>query len=84
MNKNISIEAAQTQSQVLNGQCDFVESCDSIKEAKARVKRIMSADWQALTEMSEPIRYAQILVNGECIYDYFAKGYNGEQTPSEE
>jgi hypothetical protein len=59
-------------------QCDFVESCDSIKQAKVRVKRIMSADWQALTEMSEPIRYAQILVNGECLYDYFANGYNGE------
>ncbi len=43
-----------------------------------RVKRIMSADWQALTEMSEPIRYAQILVNSECLYDYFANGYNGE------
>ena len=79
MHKEITIEAAHTQTDVLNHQCDVVESCDSIKDAKAIVERIMSKDWQAMAEMSEPIRYAQILVDGECVYDYFAKGYNGEK-----
>jgi hypothetical protein len=83
MSKQIEIQAAQTQTQVLEQQSDFVEVEDTIKEAKARVKRITSKEWQELTEMSEPIRYAQILVDGECLYDYFAKGYNGEAWEAE-
>ena len=76
--KKIEILAARTQTDVLNHQCDIVEDSDTIKEAKARIKRFMSKEWQQMAEMSEPIRYAQIMVDGECLYDFFAKGYNGE------
>ena len=48
------------------------------KKPKARVKRIMSRDYQQLVEMNDPIRYAQIRIDGECLYNFFAKGYNGE------
>jgi hypothetical protein len=79
-NKKIEVLASQTQTQVLEGQCAIAENhFDSIKEAKARVKYVMSKQYQNVAEMSEPIRYAQIVVNGECLYDYFAKGYNGEE-----
>jgi hypothetical protein len=79
MSKLIEVLAATTQSAVLNQQCNICDRFDTIKEAKARVKRIMSLDYQRSSEMSEPIRYAQICVDGECVYDFFAKGYNGEE-----
>ena len=78
MSKQIEIRAAQTQTQVLEHQCDVVEDCDTLKEAKARIKRLLSPEWNAMAEMSTPIRYAQIVVNDECHSDFFAKGYNGE------
>ena len=71
--------ADRTQKDVLDEHCDVYEDrFDLIKEAKAHVKRIMSRDYQQLVEMNNPIRYAQIRVDGECLYDFFAKGYNGE------
>ena len=77
--RRIEVLAGRTQKDVLDEQCGVYEDrFDSIKEAKARVKRIMSRDYQQLVEMNDPIRYAQIRVDGECLYDFFAKGYNGE------
>jgi hypothetical protein len=75
--KRIEVLAGRTQKDVLDEQCDVYEDhFDSIKEAKARVKRIMSRDYRQLVEKNDPIRYAR--VDGECLYDFFAKGYYGE------
>jgi hypothetical protein len=86
--KTIELYASHTYRQVINRdrdlQCTFGENYfDSIKEAKARLKRIMSEDYRISSEMSEPIRYGQIVVNGECVYDCFAKGYNGGEEGEE-
>jgi hypothetical protein len=89
MNKRIELLAGRTQSDVLNRQCDLAEEHDTITEAKARLKMVpngkgkrerylFSESYQRLIEASEPLRYAQILIDGECLSDYFAKGYNGE------
>jgi hypothetical protein len=40
---------------------------------------LFSSMYQAIIEASEPLRYAQILVDGECVKDYFKKGYRGEE-----
>jgi hypothetical protein len=88
--KTIELLAGRTQTDVLDHQCDICETYDTIKEAKRRLefvpngkgqkeRYLFSSSYQLLIEASEPMRYAQILVNGECIYDYFAKGYNGEE-----
>jgi hypothetical protein len=89
MNKRIELLAGRKQSDVLNRQCDLAEEHDTIKEAKARLRMVpngkgkrerylFSKSYQDLIEASEPLGYAQIVVDGECLYDYFAKGYNGE------
>lgn len=76
--KQIEVRASKTQSQVLNHQCDIVDSFDTISEAKKRAKYYLSDDYQRVIESSEPIRYAQVVVDGQCVADYFRKGYNGE------
>jgi hypothetical protein len=75
----IEVRAAKTQSQVLDHQCDIVDSFDTIAEAKKRAKYYLTDDYQQRIESSEPIRYAQVWVNGECVEDYFRKGYNGDE-----
>jgi hypothetical protein len=81
--KRIEVLAGRTQKDVLDEQCDVCEDrFDSIKEAKAHVKRIMSRDYQQLVEMNNPIRYAQIRVDGECLYDFFAKDTTARITKS--
>lgn len=76
--KNIEVRAARTQTAVLNHQCDIVDSFDTIGEAKRKAKHYLSDEYQRVIESSEPMRYAQVVVNGECLYDYFRKGYKGD------
>lgn len=76
--KYYAVEAAHSQRQVEDGQCDVVDRCDTLKEAKARAKYLLSDEAQASFEMSEPLAYARILLNGElddgcCVADYFRK-----------
>jgi len=88
MNKRIELLAGRTQKDVVDMQCDYAQEFDSIKEAKRKLefvpegkgkeRYLFSSEYQRIVEASEPLRYAQIIVDGECLYDYFAKGYNGE------
>lgn len=71
--KTIQVLAARTQEDVLNHQCDVVETCDTIKEAKAQAKYVISDDFKAAAEMSEPLGYSQVVVDGQCLYDYFRR-----------
>lgn len=76
--KTIEVRASKTQSDVLNHQCDIVDQFDTIAEAKRRAKHYLTDEYQAQIESSEPMQYAQVVVNGDCLYDYFRKGYNAE------
>lgn len=76
--KQIEVRAAKSQQQVLDHQCDIVDQFDTIGEAKKRAKYYLTDDYQRIIESSEPMRYAQVVVNGECVADYFRKGYNGD------
>lgn len=73
MENEITVKAAHTQEAVINGQCDVVETFDTIKEAKAFAKKTLTDAFQSLNEMSQPLRYAQVCVDGECRADYFRK-----------
>lgn len=47
---------------------------DTLKEAKAEMKHILSEDYRRSAEMSERLAYAQVLdVKGECVLDMFGK-----------
>lgn len=78
MDKKIEVHAARTQRRVLDGQCDVVDEFDTIGEAKRKAKHYLTDEYQNLIEASEPMQYSQVVVNGECLYDYFRKGYNGD------
>jgi hypothetical protein len=76
--RKIEVRAARTQSAVLNHQCDVVEEFDTIGLAKRYARYYLTDTYQTVIESSEPMRYAQVVVDSECLYDYFRKGYNGE------
>lgn len=78
MKKKIEVRAARSQRDVLNHECDIVDEFDTIAEAKRKAKHYLSDEYQRLIEASEPMRYAQVVVSGECVVDYFRKGYRGE------
>lgn len=83
--KTYHVEAGHTQRQVEDCQCDVVDKYDTLKEAKRRAKYLLTDEAQRTFEMSEPLRYARITLNGElqngcCIEDFFRKGYYGEET----
>ncbi len=72
------VEAGHTREQVEERQCDVVFNYDALKEAKSRAKYFLSDDYQRVAEMSEPLAYARILLNGEldrgcCVADFFRK-----------
>ena len=79
--KKIEVRAATTQTAVLDHQCDIVQDCETIKEAKERAKYYVSGDYEKYlgADAGEPMRYAQVVVDDEVHTDYFAKGYNGQR-----
>ena len=83
--KECILEVADTQANVERGSCDFWERFDTIKEAKERARNLLNPEfYQRLSESSGVMRYARIMVDGECLYDFFAKGYNGETEAEEQ
>ena len=77
--KVIELEVADTQTNVERGQCDICETFDTIKEARARAKLWLDPEfYRRASETDNVMRYARIMVNGECLYDFFAKGYCGD------
>lgn len=75
--KTIEVRAARTQRDVLDSQCDVVTRCDTIAEAKSQAMYYLSDEYGRSSESSTPLRYAQVVVNGKCIHDYFGDGYRG-------
>ena len=71
--KTYTVLAAHTQSAVLNHQCDVVETFDTAKEARAYAKRTLTDEYQQANEMSQPLAYAQVKCDDECLADYFRK-----------
>ncbi len=69
--KKIKVLAARTQQQVLDGQCDVVNEFDTIGEAKKRAKYYLTDEYQRQSEASSPLGYAQVVVNGNCVWDAF-------------
>lgn len=67
-----TIEAAHTMEQVIDRQCDLVESADTLKEACARARYLLTDEFRRSCEMSEPFHYAQVCkANGEVVKDFF-------------
>ena len=69
----IEVRAAYTQRAVLNHQCDDVRTCDTIAEAKKYARYCLTQSYADAIESKEPMGYAQVIVNDECVADYFSK-----------
>ena len=77
--KLIEALAGYTQSDVTSGQPSYCQECETIGEAKKLAKRMLSEEYRISAEASATMKYSQVVVDGECLYDYFAKGYQGEE-----
>lgn len=74
MEKQIVVLAAVTQDQLENNGCDVECNCQTIAEAKKRAKYFLTEEYMHVAESSTMLGYAQVLVNGQCEYDFFGKG----------
>lgn len=63
--------SSQEDCQLGGGACVEDFHCDTIAEAKRRARYILTDDFMRMGEMSEPLGYSQVLVNGECHSDFF-------------
>jgi hypothetical protein len=72
--KQITVGAARIQQDVLDGQCDvWMDGFDTVADAKQYARRVLTDEYQRSAEMSAPLGYSQVCVDGECIADYFRK-----------
>lgn len=68
-----TVLAGYSQEAVLRHQCDEVIECDTLGEAKRKARYLLTDEHQAAIESSRPLTYAQVVVDGQCLYDYFRK-----------
>lgn len=70
--KIIKVVAASSLESLENDGAD-VEDCniETIKAAKDRAKYLLTEEFRIASESSQRLGYARVLVNGECVADYF-------------
>ena len=71
--KTISVEAATSQQRVEDAQCDYSYKHDTVAEAKRDARRVLTDDYQRSVEASEPLWYARVMVDGDCVADFFRR-----------
>ena len=69
--KQIRVYASWSQDDLENHGAQFEQICDTIKEAKAVAKNVLTTAYARSGEMKEPFGYSQVVVNGEVLHDYF-------------
>lgn len=68
----IEVLVARSQEQFEKLGPDFGTEEDTVKKAKARAKYYLTKEYQAVAESSERYGYAQVIADGQCIYDFHA------------
>lgn len=63
--KHIVVLAAESEDDLEARGAKFEQVCDTIKEAKATMKHVMSNAFARAAEMKQPFGYACIMVDGE-------------------
>lgn len=70
--KTITILAASSHDALQAKGADVEEKhCETLAEARKRAKYLLSEEYRIRSEASERLGYSQVVVNGECISDYF-------------
>lgn len=72
--KTITVLAARTQLLLEDGQCDVVDTnCGTVTEARHRARYLLTDEAMRNAEASQPLGYSQVVVDGQCVADYFRK-----------
>lgn len=71
--KIIKVLAARSQEQLENDGADVEQEFDTLKDARERAKYYLSETFRLTSEASERLGYSQVLVNDECVNDYFGE-----------
>ncbi|MFZ1074776.1 MAG: hypothetical protein WAN50_00150 [Minisyncoccia bacterium] len=51
--------------------CDVEMEFDTLKEARVNAMYYLSEAYRVVSEASERLGYSRVLLNGECVNDYF-------------
>jgi hypothetical protein len=71
--KRITILAAVSLGDLCdNGAAVEDRDFDTLGDAKRRARYLLTEEYRRITESAECLGYAQVLVDGECVADYFA------------
>lgn len=71
--KTITVVAATTQDALAeNGAAVEDTNCQNVNEAIRRAKYYLTNEYRIASESSQLLGYSQVLVNGECIHDFYA------------
>lgn len=65
------VEAAYSREDMMKGQCVVCEECDTVTEAKALAKRLVSLDFARVAILTERLRFARVLRLTECVFEAF-------------
>lgn len=72
MEKQITILAARSQDELETKGADVEDvHFETVAKAKARAKYLLTDEYRIVCEASEPLGYSKVLVNGECVADFF-------------
>lgn len=73
MTRTITVLAAVSQDQLEHDGCDVEQECETIAHAKKRAKYYLTEEYMHSAESTTMLGYAQVRVNGQCLYDFFGK-----------
>lgn len=76
MSKEIKVLAADSQDEMERRGAEIEFSFDTVKEAKERAKYYLTEEYRRVSESSRRLGYAQVLVNGTCVADFFGASSN--------
>jgi len=71
--KVITVQAAVNQYALESNGADVEYDVDTTLEAKYRGRYYCTRDYMRDCESTVRLTYARVLVNGECVWDYFAR-----------
>jgi hypothetical protein len=73
-NKQITVLAALSQDALELRGADVEDTgLETVASAKQRARYVLTEEYRRITEASERLGYAQVVVNGEVVADYFGE-----------
>lgn len=68
--KTITLLVALSREALDNDGATLSGTCDTVKEAKIRARYYMSAKYAKRAELSEPLGFARVTIDGEVVFEW--------------